>query len=201
MSGAVINRYLTRAEEKTLLARVGRDRDDLAQRDYYWMEALRSSGLRINAFAQLSVGDAQQALAQRHLCPRPATQKRHKTQQILVTQRLDRALRGLLRIHKRMAGPLDPDAPLVLGRRGTRLTIRSYQLRMAYWCREAGLAVTASPHWWRHTVAVRLLETSTAQQPLLVVQHALNHADLRSTAHYLKPTREQIAHDMESANR
>jgi site-specific recombinase XerC len=200
-ASAVLTRYLTRAEEKTLLATIKATRGDLAERDFYVMEALRCTGLRITAFSGLSVGDAVAALKTRYLQPDPSTQKRHREQRVFVSQRLDRALRGLLRVRKRMNGLPGLDEALVIGRRGTRLTVRSYQLRTKYWLNKAGLQIDATPHFWRHTLAIRTLETSTADNPLLVVQQALNHASLNTTAHYLKPTREQMETDLERASR
>ena len=93
------------------------------------------------------------------------------------------------------------DAPLVVGRRGTRLAVRSYQARMQHWVKAAGLEINASPHWLRHTFGQRLIESSTANEPLLVAQQALGHRSITSTQIYTKPTREQVQADIDRANR
>ncbi|MCW8829971.1 MAG: tyrosine-type recombinase/integrase, partial [Gammaproteobacteria bacterium] len=54
------------------------------------------------------------------------------------------------------------------------------------------------PHFFRHTCGQRIMERSTAVNPLQVVQAALGHSDIKNTAIYTRPTREQLAADMEA---
>lgn len=194
-----LDRFLTRREERTLLHAVRRVDCPLARRDAAWMLLMRHTGVRVQACSGLTVADAQDALRQHRLHLRAAVQKRHRAHEVPLNRAARAALRALLAVRREMGLPPQPDAPLVVGRRGERLSVRSFQHRMAYWRREAGLAYAASPHWWRHTLGQRLMETSTAREPLLIVQRALGHADPRTAAIYARPTREDVALALEEA--
>ncbi|MDH5259430.1 MAG: tyrosine-type recombinase/integrase, partial [Gammaproteobacteria bacterium] len=56
----------------------------------------------------------------------------------------------------------------------------------------SGIDAKASPHWFRHTLAKRVMKNSTASDPLKTVQILLNHSDPRSTAAYTLPDKEDI---------
>ena len=110
-----------------------------------------------------------------------------------------KALLDLLRIRREMGCIEEPDAPLVVSRRGDGLSVRSYQDRMRNWCRAAGLPMTASPHWLRHTLAKRVMADSTARDPRGVVMGLLNHASIASTAVYTMPDREELERALDEA--
>ena len=84
------------------------------------------------------------------------------------------------------------------GRFGQALTVRAVQLRVEHWAQEAGLGFKASPHWLRHSRAMDILRTSTAKNPLQIVQSVLAHASLNSTAIYAGPSREEIEATLEA---
>lgn len=199
MERKVLERALTRAEEQQLLDHVGALRDALAQRDHGWMRYLRFTGLRISAFAALTVGDARQALRTKYC--RALGAKGAPAYQVFHNEQAREAVRDLLRVREAMSGEADPPAaaPLVLNRRGRRLSVRSYQARMQAWVAAAGLPVAASPHWWRHTRGRRIVQNSTAREPLLIVQRQLGHCSLSSTGIYSAPDREEFEHAMEAA--
>jgi len=56
-------RYLTELEQSRLLSGASRVNDPLAQRDFHWMAALILTGMRIQEFSRLTVGQVQQSLA------------------------------------------------------------------------------------------------------------------------------------------
>ncbi|MGE0487333.1 MAG: tyrosine-type recombinase/integrase [Gammaproteobacteria bacterium] len=188
----VFKRYLTEVEERQLLSTVARFADVHARRDRAWMEALRVTGVRIQAFSRLTVFHAQEALRTGYLTLGSAIQKRGQAHTVRVPKRGQRAFRTLLAIRRELGYPMDPDAPLVLSRHHQALSVRSYQARMQHWCREAGLQVNASPHWFRHTLAKRIMARSTSPNPERLVQGALGHACVTSTAVYTWPDREEI---------
>lgn len=195
----VFERYLKVTEEKQLLAHVGGLQDVLARRDHAWMRFLRHTGVRVQAFSRLYAWDARQALKTHHL-ELPATiQKQAQAHRIYCSTEARKALRELLRIRCEMGYPDIPDMPLVLSRNHRRMSVRSYQARMRHWCRAAGLDVEASPHWFRHTLAKRLIMQSTARDPLGVVQAVLGHSSRTSTGIYTLPDRDDIEQALEEA--
>jgi site-specific recombinase XerC len=204
-----MNRYLTEPEQARLLETLkGASGDPLAARDYAWVRALRHSGLRITEFALINVGDALAALRTGYLfiprehrkgwkrTEREGAPKRNppKDHQTYVTNALREALEDLLKCRLLPLGDLgcSENAPLIVARHGRRLSVRSYQMRLAYWAERAGLPPGVSPHWLRHTRAMNIMRESTARDPRGVVQSALGHADIRSTGIYTQTPREDV---------
>ncbi len=192
--------YFTEAEEKKLLNTVKRVNDIHAKRDYAWMRALRHTGLRINAFSLLTVGHAQEAIRTNYIKLEGEIQKRAKKHELYVTKSAREALTDLLKVLKKQGYALIPSRPLVMSRRGQALSVRSYQDRMHYWCEQAGFEFKASPHWWRHTFAKRILKYSTSDSALLIAKEALGHASINSTTIYTAPDKEEVELALEQAS-
>lgn len=195
----VFDRYLTVSEEKRLFKCVGAIDSPLAKRDLQWMILARQTGLRIGSIAGLTVGDANEALATRHLTVRDEIAKARRGYSVLMNTSAQGALRALLRLRREQKLPADPEAPLIWSRQSQRMTVRQLQKRMQHWVTVAQLQVRATPHWWRHTLAKRLVARSTSNQPQSIVQAVLGHRSMDSTAIYTLPDREQIATDLEAA--
>lgn len=70
---------------------------------------------------------------------------------------------------------------LFIGRYGTRLTVRSVQLRLAQHARLLGLPVHVHPHMLRHSFATHVLQSSGN---LRAVQEMLGHTSLAATQVY-----------------
>lgn len=191
---ATFDRYMTPDEERRLLGAVRRIDDVLARRDHAWMRALLHTGVRIQAFSRLTLGDVRAALrlqpAYLHLSA--AIQKGQQAHRVYLNAAATRAFKDLLRINRQMRGAQHDDAPLVLERRGGRLSVRSYQARLRGWCAEAGLEGHVTPHWFRHTLAKRVLARTTHHDPLGVVQRVLGHRSRASTAIYAAPDKEDV---------
>lgn len=196
---AVFNRYLTEAEERQLFRHVAQFASVLAQRDHAWMRLLRQTGLRIGSLAGLTVADAQEALATGVIIVRPEIAKRGLGYTVDVNKSARAALRDLLRLRREMGHPPVGDEPLVVSIRGRALSVRSFQARMHDWVQQAGLPVAASPHWFRHTLAKRLIARSEAADPLGIVQAALGQRTRTSSAVYALPDREDVRRAMEAA--
>ncbi len=200
MKSRSFDRYLTGPEERKLLRTVGAFGNVLARRDHAWMRVLRQTGVRITAFSRLTVADAQAAIREHRLELAGAIQKGKREHGMHVTRKARRAFSDLLRVRKEMGATPDPDGPLVMSRKHQRMSVRSFQARLRYWGAQAGISVPVSPHWFRHTLAKRLIDASTSQDPLGVVQAALGHASRNSSAIYAAPDREQVAMDLERAS-
>lgn len=195
----VFDRYFTEAEERQLFKTVARFADINARRDYAWMRLLRQTGIRVETLAGLNVLDAQTGLADKYLHLRPEITKRDQGGRVFLTTKARQALKELLAIHREMGYPLADESPLIFSRKHQRLSVRSYQSRTRHWCQAAGLA-DGSPHWFRHTLAKRIMKNSTAQDPRGVVQVALTHASINSTSVYTMPDKEDVERAMEEAS-
>ncbi|MFP4538882.1 MAG: tyrosine-type recombinase/integrase, partial [Dichotomicrobium sp.] len=159
-----------------------------------WMQLMRATGIRVGALSRLTVGDARQALAEGRLTIRGAINKRGKTHVVSLRSMGTRALTELLRIRARLGHPNDPAAPLIMSRQGGKgMSVRTYQQRLRQWVLAAGLGVQVTPHWFRHTLAKRMLDNSTSPAKALgIVQRVLGHSDINTTTVYTRPSREDI---------
>ena len=191
------NRYLSISEERQLLNHVKQFADVLAQRDHAWMRLLRQTGVRVGALSQLTVWDARQALVNGNLLLRADIQKTDVDHSVFINRKARQALLDLLRLRKTMGHAEHPEAPLIMSRNHRAMSVRSFQHRMQKWRESAGLPVDASPHWFRHTLAKRIMKNSTAEDPRGVVKVVLGHAEWSSTAVYTQPDKEDIQGVME----
>lgn len=195
-----MERYLTQQEERKLLNTVARVNDIYAQRDNAWMRLLRQTGIRVSSCAALSVEDAEEGIATGQLPVNPEFAKRGKGGHVPLNKAGLQALKDLLKIRRDMGHSRDPDGRLIMGRKHRGLSVRSFQARMQHWREEAGLPLDVSPHWFRHTLAMRIMSQSTAANPLGVVSRVLLHNNIASTGIYTRPSREDIQRSMEAAS-
>jgi integrase/recombinase XerC len=89
------------------------------------------------------------------------------------------------------------ETALFVSRKGTRLTQRSIQLRLAAWARAAGLPAHLHPHKLRHSFATHLLESSG---DLRAVQELLGHANLSTTQIYTQLDWKRLAQVYDKAH-
>ncbi|MDZ4813213.1 MAG: tyrosine-type recombinase/integrase [Pseudomonadota bacterium] len=195
----VFNRYLTEREEKQLLHHVKSIDSPYAKRDLYWMTLARQTGIRIGSIAGLTVADARDALAVKRLTLRDDIVKGRRGYSVPLNTGAMAALRALLKLRVDLKLTADADAPLIWSRQSQRMTVRQFQLRMQYWVTQSKLSVKATPHWWRHTLAKRLMERSVGRDPQAFVQASLGHHSRDSTAVYTLPDREDLAAALQSA--
>lgn len=191
-----MERYLTEEEQTRLLKTLkeAAGRGVLARRDEAVVRALIHSGLRIGEFSRVTVGQALAALRANYLfVPREHRKGETEDHRVFMTRPLRAAVEDLLRVRHEMRpeGCSESD-PLVLSRQSGALCVRSFELRVAGWGREAGLPPGFSPHWLRHTLAMNIIRRSTAKNPLGIVQRALGHRRLSSTGVYTAPSREEV---------
>lgn len=199
---ATFKRYLTRREEKLLLAHIAKAAGLYAQRDHAWMRLMRQTGLRVGSLRALTVGDAQAALASGMLRAAPEHAKGGHGYDVPVKHQAARAaLQDALKVRRAMRLPEDPDTPLFCSRLGQGMAERTFQQRMQMWRLSAGLGVDASPHWWRHTYGKRVYGETTHRDPQAVVQALLGHASRNSTVVYTLPDREDLERAAEAASR
>jgi site-specific recombinase XerC len=210
-----ITRYLTDAQQAKVMATLRSHAAVLARRDYAWISLLRSTGLRIGEFARMNLADAEFALKTGWLYiprenrkatggkpatgDRPARAATRQDHQVPVTRPVREALEALCAIHAEMGGPGTPEAPLVFSRKHGRMSVRTYEFRMAHWCQAAGIG-HASPHWLRHTRAMNIMRRSTSANPLRLVQAALGHGSIASTGIYTAVSKEELLEGLEAVD-
>lgn len=198
----MLKRYLTDAEQRALLTAAKRCADPLAQRDYWWMRLMLATGMRVQEFARVTADQAESALATGWLVI-PATQRKggKRGAEYVVTQSVRESLLALLGFHRQeQPADLDGPAPLVWGREGQGLSVRSYQARIKAWVKSAGLDGRVSPHWLRHSRAVNIIRRSRSPNPLKVAQQALGHASIASTGVYTQMLREDYVRDLHTVD-
>jgi integrase/recombinase XerC len=105
------------------------------------------------------------------------------------------ALDAWLRERPTLAAADEP--ALFVSSRGTRLSQRSIQQRLAAWARAAGLPAHLHPHKLRHSFATHLLESSG---DLRAVQELLGHAQLSTTQIYTQLDWKRLAKVYDAAH-
>jgi integrase/recombinase XerC len=149
--------------------------DVLAVRDRAMFELFYSSGLRLSELASLDI-DGKLDLAGAEVT---VTGKRGKTRTVPVGAQARKALDAWLSQRAQLAAPEEP--ALFVGRRGSRLTPRAIELRLAQWAKNSGLGLNVHPHMLRHSFASHVLQSSG---DLRAVQEMLGHASIATTQIY-----------------
>ena len=149
--------------------------DELAVRDRAMFELIYSSGLRLAELAALDlVGGLDLAGGEVTV-----TGKRAKTRTVPLGAKAAEALNTWIAQRPALAGI--GEAALFVSRRGTRLTPRAIELRLAVWAKQSGLGVHVHPHMLRHSFASHVLQSSG---DLRAVQEMLGHASIATTQIY-----------------
>ena len=176
----IFTRYIEDAELKRLFKTIAKTTGVTARRDLAWLKILRLTGIRIGAFSQLTTKDAKLAIESKRLYLSKEIQKTN-AQDLFITNEIAEQFKELLVVRKKYANASSSNI-LIFSRNNKALSIRSYQDRLKIWIKLAGINPAISIHWLRHTLAISVLENSTANNPLLVVSDILNHQDLNFTA-------------------
>jgi site-specific recombinase XerC len=200
----VFGRFLTLPEQRKLLGTLKQYSSEVARRDDAVIRLLIGSGMRISECLLNSVGDAVAALQSNYLyIPKQNRKAEACDLAVLLTKSVRGALEDLLALRE----GAEMDEALIISRnsakRGWRaMTVRAFELRVAYWAKLAGLPEGVSPHWFRHTHAKNIMRESEAVDPLRIAQLALGHTSRRSTEIYTRVDREELSsalHQVDSA--
>jgi integrase/recombinase XerC len=175
----------------------------LALRDHALVELLYSSGLRLSELTSL---DWRHFEAERRR-PRSgswldddATEatvvgKGGKTRAVPIGTPARLALQRWLQIRSSVPGC--DERALFVSARGTRLSARAVQTRLAQLARRLGLGVHVHPHMLRHSFASHLLQSSG---DLRAVQELLGHANIATTQIYTKLDWQHLAKAYDAAH-
>lgn len=149
--------------------------DVLTVRDTAMFELFYSSGLRLAELVSLDwpggldIGGGEVTV----------TGKRNKTRTVPVGERARTALTLWISERAELANP--NETALFVSQRGTRLTPRQVETRLAQWAQRSGLGMHVHPHMLRHSFASHVLQSSG---DLRAVQDMLGHASISATQIY-----------------
>lgn len=175
-------RFLSLEEIASLLDGPSRE-SAIEHRDAAIWEILYSSGLRISELAGLNLADWD-PVGRTIRVRGKGRKERIVPLGEKASERLERYLRSSGRWpHRREA------APVFLSNRGTRLSIRSVQMRLRKRLQACGLDKSISPHVLRHTFATHLLDSGA---DLRAIQEMLGHESLETTQRYTHVTLDRL---------
>lgn len=164
-------RGLADQDRQRLLDTLTTAQGPIARRDHLLIDLMLSTGIRLSA--ALALTDADVDLARGELVVQRA--KGQRVERVILGRDIRDHLVGYLA--ERQPGPLFP------GFNGRSITRRQAVRRLQHWMRRAGCVGVASPHTLRHDFATRLYRRSG---DILLVQRALGHRCLESTAAYTR---------------
>lgn len=173
--------------EKRLLLRTLRTRvTTVSFRDRVMIEVLLHTGIRLSELVNLNVGDVD--LDNKHLRIRA----KGGGEQIKF---LKSSLRTLLKTYLKRQRPNVPgESAVFLSNWRRRISQRQVEARVKHWVTEAGIDKPISPHKLRHTFATHLL---AQDGNLRLVQRALGHAAISTTAVYAHVVDDQLREAIE----
>jgi len=148
---------------------------ELHARDNALFETIYSSGLRLSEAVGLSLRDVDLDAGLIRV-----TGKGNKVRVLPLGRKACAALRAWYQLRAGWLTQADEKAVFV-SKRGTRLSARAVQARVAARARQSGEGVHVHPHMLRHSFASHLLESSG---DLRSVQELLGHADISTTQIY-----------------
>jgi len=181
---------LSTAEVHALLRVAGGSGHGHARRDYALVQLLVQTGLRVGEVAALRLADVE--LRERTGQVRVRDGKGGKARDVPLNASARRALRLYLEL--RPGAPAD--MPLFLSSRNAPLPVRSIQAILGRLARRAHLdRLPVSPHTLRHTFALNFLRANPGK--LVELANLLGHDSLDTTAVYTRPSRDDLAADLE----
>jgi len=148
----------------------------LEVRDKAMFELFYSSGLRLAELVSLDLAAAAAVVREGEVT---VTGKGGKTRLVPVGSRAAQALAAWLELRPEGAARAEP--ALFVSSRGTRISPRMVQARLARWARKVGIGSHVHPHVLRHSFATHVLQSSS---DLRAVQEMLGHASISSTQVY-----------------
>lgn len=148
--------------------------DFISRRDRAMVELFYSSGLRLAELVGLDLTDID--LREKQV---QVTGKGNKQRHLPMGKQAVVALSGWLKVRGQHAG--DKQRALFISQRGTRISHRNVQLRLARISQQQALGMPVHPHMLRHSFASHMLESSS---DLRLVQELLGHANITTTQVY-----------------
>lgn len=148
----------------------------LEVRDKAMFELCYSSGLRLAELVSLDLDAAALAVREGEVT---VTGKGRKTRTVPVGKKAARALVAWLELRTGLAA--HAERALFVSNRGTRISARMIQMRLARWAFKCGMGSNVHPHMLRHSFATHVLQSSG---DLRAVQEMLGHSSISTTQVY-----------------
>jgi site-specific recombinase XerD len=186
---------LTDGEVQALLRAAGASSHGLAARNYALVQLMLQAGLRVGEVAMLGMADI--TISGRSGSVRIRHGKGLKAREVPLNATARRALKPCL--EGRPTPPKKTDAPLFVSSRDTAMPVRTIQAVVASLARRARLKrVAVSAHTLRHTFALGYLRDNPGK--LVELASLLGHDSLDTTAVYTRPSRDDLAADLERSH-
>ena len=150
-------------------------------RDMAIVELMYSSGLRVSETVNINVGDFEENMSFLRVIG-----KGSKTRLVPMGRFAIKAINNWLIEREKILNSTDA---LFLNSKGTRLSVRSVQLRLKKMATKQGLP-PVHPHMLRHSFATHMLESSG---DLRTIQELLGHSSLSTTQIYTKLDYQHLA--------
>jgi integrase/recombinase XerC len=148
----------------------------LEVRDKAMFELCYSSGLRLAELISLDMDAAAGAVQEGEVT---VTGKGRKTRTVPVGAKAAQALGAWLDLRPQLAARAE--RALFVSRRGTRISARMVQMRLARWALKCVMGSNVHPHVLRHSFATHVLQSSG---DLRAVQEMLGHSSISTTQIY-----------------
>ena len=148
--------------------------NDIESRDLAIIELMYSSGLRVSETASVNISDFEENMTFLRIMG-----KGSKARLVPVGRYAINAINNWKKERKKFSNQSNA---LFINKKGTRLTVRSIQLRIKKLAIKQGLP-PIHPHMLRHSFATHILESSG---DLRTVQELLGHSSLTTTQIYTK---------------
>lgn len=199
---AIFRRFLTQSEQPRLLNTIKQFSSVEAKRDHAVCRLLIGSGMRIAECLKITTGAAADALQCGYLFI-PKEHRKGADKSIDISIPLTKSVRSALYDLLILREGAGVDEALIVSRKsgGKAMTVRGFELRVAYWAKQAGLPEGVSPHWFRHTHAKNIMRESEAADPLRVAQLSLGQRSRRSTEIYTRLDREEFEAALHQADK
>lgn len=144
-------------------------------RDKAMFELLYSSGLRVSELVSLDKINVNLMAAEVRVMGKGKKERIVPCGKIAI-----QAIKSWLSVRELKYRICSDDA-LFLSARGTRISVRSVQMRMKIWSQLLRMNISLNPHMMRHSFATHILESSGN---LRAVQELLGHSNLATTQIY-----------------
>jgi site-specific recombinase XerD len=185
---------LREEEIQALLRAAGQTGHGLARRNYALLQLLLQTGLRVGEVSRLGIADCE--INDRSGMVRVRAGKGGKEREVPLNASARRAVALYLKTRE----DYDSGEPLFLSERGGQaMSLRTVQATIQELARRAKITrIPVSAHSCRHTFALKFLRRNPGK--LIELAALLGHESLDTTAVYLRPSAEDLAHAVEEGD-
>jgi integrase/recombinase XerC len=183
---------LTESEIHALLRAAGETKHGLAKRNYALIQLLIQTGLRVSEISDLQIRDIDLKERSGNLTVQQG--KGGKQREIPLNATARRAIRSYFETREISK----KNEPLFLSSEGQAISVRSIQSMMSSLVKRTKMKrIKATPHTLRHTFAISYIRQNPGK--LVELATLLGHDSLDTTAIYTRPSREDLAEDLEKS--